>query len=464
MKISFRTLMSGIVAAPLAAASAFSTEEPSNRVPPCFVVILADDMGWADLGHDGSRIDTPNLDRLAREGAKLSRFYASAPMCSPTRAALLTGRYPHSVGMPELASSQQRGAVPVLSLSHEAITLPEALKPAGYRSAAVGKWHLGYGLDNAPRTHGFDEYWGSLLGTPQYWEPRETYHNETPIKVTGHFTDAITDFAVAWLRGEAQTARPFFLYLAYNAPHYPLEAPADLVYKYRRRFPGRGLFAIYAAMVEHLDRGIGRVLATLDEFHLTDRTVVVFTSDNGPSAEPNSYGPEGADFSNGPLRGFKFGLHEGGVRVPFLARWPGHIPPGLVRAEPAITMDILPTLLDAAGIVPDAGHEIHGTSILPLLENRPFNRRDAFHWENQQNAAVLAGEWKLLIRPWLKEPLLYRPGDDASESTDLAANNPDKVAELLALHARWRSGYYPNPLPQQTIRSSYFFPATREDP
>jgi arylsulfatase A-like enzyme len=431
---------------------------------PNIIVILADDLGWADLGHDGSKIDTPNIDRLAKEGVKLTRFYASAPMCSPTRAALMTGRYPHSVGMPELASPAARGNVPVLALDHRATTIPEALKPAGYRSVIVGKWHIGFAPANHPRTHGFDEFWGSLIGTPTFWQPMETYHNEAPIKVAGaYYTDLLTDKAVEYLREGVASGRPQFLYLAYNAPHYPLEAPYDLVYKYRRRFPDRGLFAPYAAMVERLDTGIGRVLATLDELKIADNTIVVFTSDNGPSPEITSYGPEGADFSNGPLRGFKFSTHEGGIRVPFLVRWPGRLPAGAVRDTPAIMMDILPTLLDAAKISPASGHEMHGTSILPLLRGETFARRGALHWENQQNAGVLAGDWKL-VHPFWAKPMLFRPAEDPGEESDLAAKHPEKVAELLALHEAWAKKYYPNRVPHVKARSLGLFPKTRSDP
>jgi arylsulfatase A-like enzyme len=433
--------------------------------PPNIVVILADDMGWADLGQDGSKIDTPNLDRLAKQGVKLTRFYASAPMCSPTRAALLTGRYPHSVGMPELASQTARGKVPILTLSHAAVTIPEALQPAVYRSLAVGKWHLGFGPKDGPRHHGFDEFWGSLLGTPMFWQVKGTMHNDTPIEVQGgHYTDLLTAKAIEYLRRDVQPNRPLFLYLAYNAPHYPLEAPAELIYKYRRRFADRGLFAVYAAMVEHLDQGIGRVLATLDELKIADQTLVIFTSDNGPSAEPNSYGPEGADFSNGPLRGYKFGGHEGGIRVPFIARWPGRLPAGEVRHTPAITMDILPTLMEAAKQKPAPNHEIHGASILPLLRGETFARQGALHWENQHNAAVLAGDWKLVHRYWLKQPLLYRPAEDVGEDHDLAAQHPAKVAELLALHEQWKARHYPNPVAREMKRSGYSFPTTAKDP
>ena len=437
----------------------------ATHTAPNVIVILADDMGWADLGQDGSKIQTPNLDRLAQQGVKLTRFYASAPMCSPTRAALLTGRYPHSVGMPELASPQPRGGVPSLNLDSTAITIPEALKPAGYRSLAVGKWHLGFAPNSGPVHHGFDEFWGSLVGTPQFWRVKETYHDDTPITLSGrqHYTEALTDKAIEYLRRDARADRPLFLYLAYNAPHYPLEAPAELVYKYLRIFPDRGMFAVYAAMVDHLDQSIGRVLATLDELKIADDTLVIFTSDNGPSAEPNSYGPRGADFSNGPLRGFKFSTHEGGIRVPFLARWPGQLPAGAVRDTPAVAMDILPTLLDAAQIKPAPAQEIHGVSILPLLRGESFARPDMLHWETRQNAAVLAGEWKLVHR-FFEKPRLYRPAEDPAEAHDLASQHPEKVAELLAAHEQWAKRHYPNRLAHETVRSSYFFPSTAEDP
>jgi arylsulfatase A-like enzyme len=428
---------------------------------PNLVVILADDLGWADLGADGSGIDTPHLDQLARQGVKLTRFYASAPMCSPTRAALLTGRYPHSVGMPELASKVARPPVPLLALAHEAITIPEALKSARYRSIVVGKWHLGFTPRDFPAHHGFDEFWGSLLGTPGFWQPQDTFHNDQPVQVSSgvHFTDAITDQAVGYLDAHPSSGPPFFLYLAYNAPHYPLEAPAALVNKYRRKFRDRGFFAIYAAMVEQLDAGVGRVLRALDERKLADNTLVVFTSDNGPSAEPVAYGPEGAEYSNGPLQGYKFSTHEGGIRVPFLARWPGRIPAGTVRDTPAITMDLLPTLLAAAGVAPAAGHEIHGTSILPLLTRGEAPRRaqPSLHWENQHNAAVLAGEWKL-VHPFYGAPKLFRVAGDPAETRDLAARHPEKVAELLALHEAWKARHYPQPVPRQLKKSSYIFP------
>ncbi len=424
--------------------------------PPNVIMILADDMGWADMSQDGSGIETPHLDRLAAEGTKLTNFYASAPICSPTRAALLTGRYPHSVGVPELVSNVQRENVPVLALDHKAVTIPEALKSKGYRSMIAGKWHLGHHPPNWPRTHGFDEFWGSLIGTPGFYAVRDAYHNEMPAKVEGYFTDRITDKAIGFIRQEKD--RPFFLYVAYNAPHYPLEAPTDLVYKYRRLFRDRGLFAIYAAMIEQMDCGIGRILDQLDELGIADNTLVVFCSDNGPSAEITSYGLPGARISAGPLKEHKFSTHEGGIRVPFLARWPGKIPAGKVGHQPAITMDLMPTFLQACGVAPPAGYEMHGVSILPMLTGRPFERKEPLHWETQHNMAVRKGDWKLVHQFWMEKPYLYNLAKDIGEQNDLANERPDIVAELMAAHKDWLARCYPAPVPHQKKKSGYNFP------
>jgi arylsulfatase A-like enzyme len=429
-------------------------QPPDKR--PNVIVILADDLGWADVGIDSPRIETPNLARLTRAGVRLTAFYSSATMCSPARAALLTGRYPHSVGMPDLASPVPRNNVPVLSLNHDAITIPEALKAHGYRSMLAGKWHLGHHSSNWPRTHGFDEFHGSLIGTPGYYDVKETYNNETPIKVEKYFTDDITDEAVDFI--VRQKNNPFFLYLAYNAPHYPLEAPAELVYKYRMRYPQDGLYAIYAAMVERMDNGIGRVMDALDSLGISDNTLIVFTSDNGPSAEPRTYGLPGARISAGPLRDHKYSTHEGGIRVPFIARWPQKIPAGIVRHEPAIMMDIMPTLLEACDIGLSKGYEVHGTSILALLQNKPFKKERTLHWEDQYNFAVRQGEWKLVRRFFESQPRLYQITDDMGEHRDVAAEHREIVSELLAEHDRWRKEIYPKRIPAVEKRSMYIFP------
>lgn len=434
--------------------AAAQTSEPIN-----IVMILADDLGWADVGSDSARIDTPNLDRLRSEGIQLTNFYSSASLCSPARAALLTGRYPHSVGMPALASPTPRNQVPVLSLDHDATTIPEALKQNKYRSMLAGKWHLGHYAPSWPRTHGFDEFWGSLLGTPGYYDAKEVYHNETPEKASGYFTDRITEKAIGFI--EEQQRSPFFLYVAYNAPHYPLEAPAALVYKYRSRYPKDGLYAIYAAMVEQMDHGIGRILKTLDSLSLSKNTLVVFCADNGPSAEPKSYGLPGARISAGPLRDHKFSTHEGGIRVPFIARWSGKIPAGVVRDDVAIMMDLMPTFLEACGInLPaDKKSELHGTSILPLLQNKPFRNDRTLHWEDQYNMAVRRGDWKLMHRFYEEKPYLYNIKHDIGEHHNVADKYPKIVAQLQAAHEAWKKQCYPNPIPHTTQRSNYVFPA-----
>ena len=424
--------------------------------PVNIIMILADDLGWADVHPDMSRIDIPNLRRLQGEGITLTNFYSSASMCSPARAAFLTGRYPHSVGMPDLASPTRRNNIPILALDHSAVTIPEALKPYNYRSMLAGKWHLGYEARHWPRTHGFDEFDGSLIGTPGYYDAKETYHNESPVKVHQYFTDYITDQSLVFIR-EKKT--PVFLYVAYNAPHYPLEAPAELVYKYRMRFPDDGLYAIYAAMIEKMDQGIGKILSTLDSLNLSKNTLIVFSSDNGPSAEPRTYGLAGARLSAGPLRDHKYSTHEGGIRVPFIARWPGRISPGVVRNEPAVIMDMLPTFLDAAGIEPDKDHEIHGISVLPLLENKAFPEDRTLFWEDQYNLGVRKGKWKLVHRFYHEKPFLYDLSNDISERRDLAAAYPKIVSALLAAHADWKAKYYPNAVPRIVKHSEYIFPS-----
>lgn len=407
-------------------------------------------MIWdGDIAEKNQRISTPNLARLASEGMRLTNFHASSSLCSPTRAALMTGRYPHSVGVPDLASPNVRGDVPIFGLSHEAVTIPEALKPLGYKSMLAGKWHLGFYKENWPRKHGFDEFWGSLIGTPRFWDVKESYHNEDSVKVDKYFTDWITDKSLDFI--QQQKDKPFFLYLAYNAPHYPLEAPETLIAKYKEKFPEDGLYANYAAMVEQMDNNIGRILAELDRLGIAKNTLILFTSDNGPSAEPASYGLPGAKISRGPYQGHKFSMYEGGLKVPFIARWPGKIPKGTVRSDLAITMDLLPTVLQAVGAT-NVPKEVDGESIVSLLMNQSYQRNQTFHWENIYNLAVQKGEWKLISQFWEEEPKLYKIATDPLEQHDLAKENPTIVRELLTDHELWVKTKYPNPLPRMTKR------------
>ena len=430
------------------------TLQGDSSPPQNILVILADDMGWADLG-PASNIDTPHLDQLAKEGVSLSRFYASAPICSPTRAALLTGRYPHSVGMPQLAAPEAKPGAPKLSLDHSAVTIPEVLKARDFQSVLIGKWHLGFDPSSWPRTHGFDEFWGTIAGQSNYYDVTGAYHNETPIQITDYYTDAITDKAIDYLNTH-EAKQPTFMFLSYTAPHSPMEAPADLIDKYRAIYDAE-LFAIYAAMVEQLDTGIGRILSVVDDLGLRENTLIIFMSDNGPSAEPKAYGPRGAGISNGPLREWKFSTYEGGIRVPFIARWPGRIPPGLQRSEVAVTMDVLPTILDAVKMPVPENMEIHGDSLMPLLTGMDYSRTDAVHWETKHNLAVMRGDWKLVHQFW-KEPELYNLKSDISESRDLSDQYPERVSKMVELHAAWKSKHYPDPIARKTKRSKFQFP------
>lgn len=425
------------------------TQQGHKKASPNVIVILADDLGWGDIARKNQRIETPNLDRLATEGIRLTNFHASSSLCSPTRAALMTGRYPHSVGVPDLASPDVRGNVPVFGLNHNAVTIPEALKPLGYKSMLAGKWHIGFYKENWPRKHGFDEFWGSLIGTPGFWNVKESYHNEDTVKVDKYFTDWITDKSLDFI--QQQKHKPFFLYLAYNAPHYPLEAPEKLIAKYKEKFPEDGLYANYAAMVEQMDYNIGRVLAELDRLDIAKNTLIIFTSDNGPSAEPASYGLPGAKISRGPYKGHKFSMYEGGLKVPFIARWPGKIPKGTIRDELAITMDLLPTVLQAVGSR-NVPKEVDGKSIVSLLMNQPYERKQTLHWENIYNMAVQKGEWKLIDQFWEETPHLYNIVNDPLEQYDLAKENPAIVKELLNDHENWVKTKYPNPIPRMKKR------------
>lgn len=448
-----QTILTIILCLLFYAFSALAQESPK----PNFIVILADDMGWADLGADGSRIETPNLDRMAQEGLKFSHFYAMGPMCSPTRAALLSGRYQHTVGVPELCYPDVRNGLPRLHLDLNAITIPEALKTQGYQSMLAGKWHLGHEPQYWPRKHGFDRFWGSLLGTPRYWNPKETYDNETPIEVGGYFTDKITDSAVSFIRENKE--KPFFLYLAYNAPHYPLEAPSELINKYKKRFDYDN-FAIYAAMVERMDTGIGRVFATLRELGLDKNTFIFFTSDNGPSAESKrgeGYGLRGAKISAGLLREHKFSTFEGGIREPAIAWWPGHITQGSSTDRVACIMDIFPTYMDILDA--DPATELHGTSMMPLLLGKGQDIHEDLHWETRLMWAVQKGKWKLVGRFWETQPHLYNLKEDIGEQNDLASQFPGIVEELALLHRQWQIKHYPDYYPRQTNgRPSYHFP------
>jgi len=402
---------------------------------PNFLVILTDDLGYGDLSCYGAPdLQTPNIDRLVAEGMRFDNFYANCPVCSPTRASLLTGRYPDMVGVPGVIRTHPNNSWGYLS--PECKLLPSLLKPVGYTTAIVGKWHLGLVAPNLPNERGFDLFHGFLgdMMDDYYTHLRHGQNymrrNQEVITPSGHATELFTEWACDYLRKQ-KIGQPFFLYLAYNAPHNPIQPPEEWLERVRKRHPDIGeKRAKLCALIEHLDDGVGRVLATLKETGLEKDTLVVFTSDNGGDLGPGA--------NNGPWRAGKGTMYEGGLRVPMAARWPGRIKPGSRSMRVALTMDLMPTLLEAAGV--RLTHEIDGRSILQTLmgEKQPAPERDLFFgrreggkgFEGGTIECIRRGDWKLLrSRPG--GPLeLYNLKSDPLEKTDLAKSEPEKVREL----------------------------------
>jgi arylsulfatase A-like enzyme len=416
--------------------------------PPNIVVFLTDDLGWTDLGCFGSDLyETPNIDRLAREGMKFTTAYSACTVCSPTRAALMTGKYPARLHVTDWIHGSKRPkaklAIPKWTeyLPHEEVTIAAALKRAGYATASVGKWHLGDRKEDWPDRRGFDlNVAGYGAGQPpRYFSP---YH--IPTLKDGpdgeYLTDRLAAEAVRFI--EANKDRPFFLYFPHYGVHTPLQAKPELVEKYRKKVrPGmRHTNPTYAAMIASVDEAVGRVVAKLDELKLADRTVVVFTSDNGGLLRSTS---------NVPLRAGKGSAYEGGVRVPAVVKWPGVAAAGSTCVEPIITPDFYPTLLQIAGTAGDAKHNaaMDGVSLVPLLKDAKATlKREAIYWHYPHYhpggatpyGAVRAGRWRLIEVYEDMHVELYDLGADVGEKTDLAAKLPEKAAELRGrLHA-WR--------------------------
>ncbi|HQG49739.1 MAG TPA: sulfatase-like hydrolase/transferase, partial [Sedimentisphaerales bacterium] len=315
---------------------------------PNILVILVDDLGYGDLSCYGAKdLKSPNIDRLVASGMRIDPFYANCPVCSPTRASLLSGRYPDLVGVPGVIRTNIRDNWG--HLSWQAILLPVMLRRAGYHTALVGKWHLGLTSPDTPNERGFDHFHGFLGDMmDDYYDHRRhgiNYMrlNENQIDPEGHATDLFTEWAIDYLRQRAgnATQQPFFLYLAYNAPHTPIQPTQEWVEKVRQREPGiSDRRAKLVALIEHMDAGIGKVMEALQETGLSENTLVIFTSDNGGQLDVGA--------SNGSLRAGKGDLYEGGIREPMCAVWPGRIEPGLRSDRVALTMDIFPTVCEAA--------------------------------------------------------------------------------------------------------------------
>ncbi len=417
----------------LPVASAALATEPN--VKPNILYIVADDLGWKDVGFHGSDIRTPNIDRLAQTGARLEQFYAQ-PMCTPTRAALMTGRYPFRYGLQTavILSGHTYG------LPTDEWLLPQALKEAGYETAIIGKWHLGHGDRKYwPRQRGFDYQYGPLIGEIDYFTHQQHgvldwYRNNKPLKEPGYSTTLIGNEAVKFVARQ-DAAKPFFLYLTFNAPHTPYQAPQAYLDRYKDiADPSR---RAYAASITAMDDQIGRVLDALDKKKLRENTLVIFHSDNGGTRNAMFAG-EG-DMSkikipcdNGPYRDGKGSLYEGGTRVVSLAKWPGHIRAGSTVDEMIHVVDIYPTLAGRAGASTVKSKPLDGMDVWPTIsEGKPSPRTEIVYNVEPFRAGVRQGDWKLIWRTPLPSAVeLYDIRQDPSEKNDVAAANPDKVAAL----------------------------------
>ena len=411
--------------------------------PANVVVIVADDMGYADLGVYGSKdIPTPNIDSLARSGIRFTDAYVTGPFCSPTRAGLMTGKYPQRFGH----EFNIGAAVPAhrdVGLPLGEVTIADRLKAAGYRTALIGKWHLGAAPQYRPLQRGFDEFFGFLHGSHSYVNSppqNPIYEGTQRVPDIPYLTEALADRAAEFITRNA--TRPFFLYLAFNAPHVPLHVTE----KYLARFPAIAdtLRRTYAAMVSAMDDGVGRVMATLRANDLDRNTLVVFLSDNGgPIAENGS--------SNAPLRGAKGRTYEGGVRVPFVIRWTGRLPAGQTDSRPIIQLDVVPTALSAAGVNAQPDWAFDGVNLLPYLDGSSSGiPHQALFWRTGAMMAVRQGDYKLVKVPEtgpredpdslsLSGAQLFNLRSDISERTDIALRNPERVKALSETWERWNA-------------------------
>ncbi|MBT4866171.1 MAG: sulfatase, partial [Planctomycetaceae bacterium] len=420
--------------------------------PPNIIFILADDLGWTDVGCFGSRFyETPNIDRLAREGMRFTAAYSNGPNCAPTRACLMSGQYTprhgiYTVGTGSRGKPQFRKAVPVVNktvLPQRHVTPAEILRKAGYATAHMGKWHLGSPPTEGPSEQGFDlNVAGGRRGSPaSYFSPYRNGQLKNGPKGE-YLTDRLTDEALTFI--EANRDGPFFLYLPHYAVHTPLQAKEDLIAKYRKKPPVKGhRNPVYAAMIQSLDESVGRILDKLDELKLTEKTVVVFTSDNGGLGGYADAGIQGAKdvSSNAPLRGGKGMLYEGGIRVPQIVRWRKVVEPGSECAEPVVTLDFYPTLAEIAGATLDPAQQLDGKSLLPLLKSagKATLDREAIYWHFpgylEANAkrgtwrttpagAIRQGRYKLIEFFENNQLKLYDLQEDISERHNLAETNP----------------------------------------
>jgi arylsulfatase A-like enzyme len=424
------------------------TAPRAEAKPPNMIVIMCDDLGYADVGFNGGKdIPTPNIDRIARDGVKCTSGYVSYSVCSPSRAGFITGRYGQRFGYER--NAQYKTDDPNMGLPKEERTFGDVLKPVGYTSGVVGKWHLGAHPSNHPLNRGFDFFYGHLGGGHQYFpealnikdsyvaknEP-ESYHtwimrNHEPVPPRKYLTEEFSEAAVEFV--EASKGQPFFLFLSYNAPHSPLQATE----KYLSRFSDmpEGKRKTYASMVSAVDDGVGLLLDKLDELNLTEDTIIVFLSDNG--------GPETKNASdNGVLRGGKGDAWEGGYRVPFAVQWKGTLPAGTVYNESVSALDMLATMTELAGASIDPDRPLDGVNLIPYLSGEKSGApHEAIYLRKYDSGkyAVRSGDFKLLIPFKDGTPLLYNLDADISEEINIADQHPETLQRLESMRVQWDS-------------------------
>ncbi|MDZ4800283.1 MAG: sulfatase-like hydrolase/transferase [Bryobacteraceae bacterium] len=416
-----------------ATASAAATFAQTRRNKPNVVVIVADDLGYGEIGVQGTEVPTPNIDALAKGGVRFTNGYVSCPVCSPTRAGLMTGRYQQRFGH-ELNPGPAQNSDPNFGLPLDQTTLANRMTSLGYATGMVGKWHLGYQPQYHPMKRGFDEFFGFLGGAHSYIDSRADkanpiYRGTTPVEEPEYLTDAFMREAARFIDSKAN--QPFFLYLTFNAVHNPLQGA-----KYLDRFKNvtDEKRRHFSAMLSALDDGVGRVVTALRNSRLEENTLIVFISDNGGPTPATTAG-------NGPLHGFKGQVYEGGIRVPYIMQWKGRIPAGKTYDKPVISLDILPTAVAAAGGPAPTG--IDGVDLLPFLTGKNSGTpHDELHWRFGPQWAVRKGDWKLL-KTAQGSVELYDLKSDIGEKKDLAASAAPKLKELQASHDAWNAQLIP---------------------
>jgi arylsulfatase A-like enzyme len=412
-----------------------------GQAGPNLLLIVADDLGYGDLSSYGARdISTPNLDRLAREGVRMTDFYAAAPVCTPTRAALMTGRYHQRLMFDRPFGTKEHADH---GLKPTGRSLPQLLKAAGYATALIGKWHLGFRPEFHPNRHGFDYFWGFLAGYVDWYthvrgdgQP-DLWENTSAATHSGYLDDELSRRAALFMAENSR--RRFFLEVSLGAPHWPWQSPHTASVAVRKNDsmfqtpadPNPATRAEYAEIVRAMDRSVGRLLETLDRLSLTHNTLVVFISDNGGEWLSR----------NDPFFHRKDTLWEGGIRVPAILRWPAALPAGRVSSQVGITMDLTATLVAAAGANLPMGAQLDGANLVPLLEGDTAEQSRTLFWRNlpptHAQRAVRAGDFKLLLDGTLQ--LLFNVRSDPGERTDLAARDPARVKALKALLEEWES-------------------------